>query len=75
MYIRSCLVSQPNNKLISNSEQSLNATSLSPKTFGVISSPNQSDKNSTNSQNDPGTTDENQISKLHTIKIRRNIIR
>ena len=30
--IRSCLVSQPKNKLISNGEQSINATDLSPIT-------------------------------------------
>ena len=34
--IRSRLVSQSNNKLISNSEQSLSVTDLSPITFGVI---------------------------------------
>ena len=42
--IRSCLVSQPKNKLISNSEQLLNATDLLPITFIVILSPKLSGK-------------------------------
>ena len=39
MSIRSCLVSQPKNKLISNSEQLFNATDLLPITFSVILPP------------------------------------
>ena len=40
MSIRSCLVIQPNNKLISNSEKFIkNATDLSPITFGTILPP------------------------------------
>ena len=69
MSIRSCIVSQPKNKLISNSEQSINAADLSPITFGIILPPNQSGKNSTNAQNNMGTTDENKNSKVRTIKI------
>ena len=55
MSIRSRLVSQPNNKLISNIEHLLNATYLSPITFGVILPPKLRGKISTNSQNNPGT--------------------
>ena len=40
MSIRSCLVSQPKNKLITNSEQLFYATDLLPITFGVILPPN-----------------------------------
>ena len=42
---------------------------LSPITFGVILSPKLRGKNSTNSQINPGTTDENKNSKVRTIKI------
>ena len=34
--IRSCLVSQPRDKLFSNNEQFFNATDLPPMTYGVI---------------------------------------
>jgi len=67
--IRSRLVSQPKNKLISNNEQLFNATDLSPITFGIISSPKPRGKNSTNSQINPGSSDENKNSKVRTIKI------
>ena len=67
--IRSHLVSQFNNKLISNNEQLFNATDLSIITFCIILSPNPPGKNSTNSQINSGTTDENIYSKLNTIKI------
>ena len=66
MSIRSHLVSQPKHKLISNREQLFNATDLSHITFGVILSPNIRSKNSTNSQNNPGTSDEYMNSKVHT---------
>ena len=69
MSIRSCLVSQPKNKLISNSEQLLNAMDLSPITYGVILLQNPRGKNSTNSKINPGTSDENKSSKAHTIKL------
>ena len=59
MSIRSSLVSQSKNKSISNNEQLFNVTNLSPITFGIILSPNPRSKNSTNSQNNPGTSDEN----------------
>ena len=67
--IRCCLVNQPKNKLISNSKQLLNATDLSPMSFGKILPPNPRGKNSTNSQINPGTSDENKNSKALTIKI------
>ena len=38
-------------------------------TFAIIISPNPRGKNSTNSHINPGTTDENQNSKVSTIKI------
>ena len=69
MYIRSCLVDQPKNKLNSNNEQLFNATNLSPITFGIILSPNPRGKNTTNSQINPTTTDENKNSKVRTIII------
>ena len=69
MYIRSCLVSQPKNKLISNSEQLFNATDLLPIIFGANLPPNPRGKISRNSQINPTTLDENQNSKVHTIKI------
>ena len=56
--IRSCLVSQPNNKLISNSELLFNVTDLWPITFGVILPPNLRGKISTNSQINLMTLDE-----------------
>ena len=40
-----------------------------PITFGVILPPNLRGKNLTNSQNNPGATDENKNSKLSTYKI------
>ena len=61
--IRSRLVSQPKSKLISNSEQSINATHLSPITFGVILLLELSSKISTNSQINPVNSDKNKISK------------
>ena len=67
--IRSRLVSQPNNKLVSNGEQSINATDLSPITFGVILLPKLCSKTSTNSQINPITSDENKNSKVCTNKI------
>ena len=69
MSIRSRLVSQPNNKLNSNSEQLFDATDLLHITFSVILPPKLSGKISTNSQNNPKTLDENRNSKVHTIKI------
>ena len=69
MSIRSLLVSQPKSKLFSNSEQLFNATDLSPITFGVILPPNSRDKTSTDFQINPGTLDENNNSKVCTIKI------
>ena len=69
MSIRTCLVSQPKNKLISNNEQLFNAIDLSPLTFGVILPPNPRSKKSTNSQINPGTQGENKNSKVLTIKI------
>ena len=50
MSIRSSLVSQPKNKLISNSEQLFNATDLSPIICGIILCLNPRGKNSINSQ-------------------------
>ena len=64
MSIRSRLVSQSKNKLISNNEQVFNATDLSPITFGVILPPNPRGKISTNSQINPGATDEKYYSKV-----------
>ena len=55
MSIRPRLVSQARNKLISNSEQQLNVTNLSLKTFGLILAPNPCGKNLANSQINPGT--------------------
>ena len=69
MSIRSCPVSQPNNKLISNCEQLFNATDLSPITFDVILPPKLRGKNSTNFQINQVTLDENKNSKVCTIKI------
>ena len=69
MSIRSRLASQPNNELISNTEQLFNAKDSSPITFGVILPPKPRGKISTNSQNNPATLDENKNSKVFTIKI------
>ena len=69
MCIRSCRVSQPNNKLISNGEQLLNATDLLPITFGIIFSLNPHGKTWTNTQISPRTTDESRNSEVCTIKI------
>ena len=69
MSIRSCLVSQPENKLISSSEQLFNAMALLPIIFGIILPSNPQGKNSTNSQINPGTTDENKKSNVHTIRV------
>ena len=59
MSIKSCLVSQPYNELMSNSEQLFDATDLSPIPFSVILPPKLSGKISTNSQINPETSDEN----------------
>ena len=69
MSIRSPLVNQDKNKLISNSEQLFNAADLLPITFNIILPSNLCNKNSTNSQINPGTTDKNKNSKVCTIKI------
>ena len=69
MYIRSHLISQTKNKLISISEQLFNATVLLPIIFGVILTPNQRGTNSTNSQNNLETSVGNKNSKACTIKI------
>ena len=70
MSIRSRLVSQTNNnESISNNEQSINSTDLSPITSGVIIPPKLRGKISTNSQINPVTLDENKNSKVLTIKI------
>ena len=69
MSIRSYLVSQIKNKLISNGKQLFNVMDLSPITFGVILPQDPQRKISTNSQINPGTSDENLISKVCTIKI------
>ena len=68
MSIRSCLVSQLKNKLISNSEQLSNATDLLTITFGAILPPNLWGKNATNSQINPGISSKNKNSKVCTIK-------
>ena len=67
--IRSRLVSQPKNKLNSNREQLLNASDLSPITFGVIIPPKPRGKISTNSQINQVNSDKNRNSKVCTIKI------
>ena len=67
--IRSRLVSQPNKKLNLNSEQVFHATDLSTITFSVILPPKLYSKISTNSQINPVDLDENNNSKVHTIKI------
>ena len=69
MSIRSCLVSQPKNKINWNSEQLFNATDFWPITFGIILFQNLRGKNSTNFQINPRTLDENKNSKVCTIKI------
>ena len=62
MSFRSRLVSPTkNNKSISNSEQLLNATDLSPITLGVILPPKLCSKISTNSQDKPGLSGENRV--------------
>ena len=60
MSITSRLVSQPKNKLISNSEQLFYVTDLSSNPRG---------KKLTNSQINLGTSDENKNSKVCTIKL------
>ena len=69
MSIRSSLESQPNNKLISNSEQLFNATDLSPIAFGVILPPDPRGKILTNYQISLGTLDEKKNLKVCTVKI------
>ena len=53
MTIRCRLKSQPNNKLISNNEQSISAIDLSPITFGAILCPKLRGKIAINSQISP----------------------
>ena len=72
MSIRSCLVSKPKNRLISNCEQSIDSTDLSPITFGVILSPKLRSKVLTNSKINTVTLDENKNYKAHTFKILLN---
>ena len=67
--IKPRLVSQPDKKLISNSEQLFNATDLLPITFGVILPSNLRGKISTNSQINLIILDENWNPKVRTIKI------
>ena len=69
MLIRYHPISQSRNKLISNGEQLFKATNSSPITLGVISPQKLYDNFSTNSQINPGTSDENRNSKVRTIKI------
>ena len=69
MSIRSRLVSQSNDLLISNSDQSINATDLSPITFGEILPPRLCGIISTNSQINLVNLDDNKRSKVRTIKI------
>ena len=69
MSIKSRLVSQPNHKFNSNNEKSINATDLSPNTFGVILLLTLRGKISTNSQVNLITSDENKNSNVCTIKI------
>ena len=69
MSIRSRLVSQPQNILISNSKQLFIAMGLLPITFGVFLPPNPRDKSFTNSQIYLGSSDESKNTKVHTIKI------
>ena len=69
MSIRSRLVSQSKNKLISNSEEYFNAMDLSSLTCDVILPPNPRGKNSTNSQINQGSLDEKRNSKVCTIKL------
>ena len=69
MSIRSRLVSQLKNKLISNSELFFYAIDLSPITFVVNLPPNPRGKISTNSSNNLGNTDKNKNSKARTIRI------
>ena len=67
--IRSRLVSHAKNNLISDSEHLFNSMDLLPITFCVILPPNSRGKNSTNFYINPGTLKENDIHKIHTIKI------
>ena len=69
MSIRSRLVSLPNNKLNSNSEQLFDATDLLSIIFVVFLPPKLRCKNSTDSQISLVTSDESRNSKVHTIKI------
>ena len=69
MSTRSCIVSQHNNGIISNSEQLFDVTDLLPFTYGIILSPNLCSKISANSQINLGTSDENNNSREHNIKI------
>ena len=69
LFIRSRLMSQAKNKLISNSEQLFNSTYVSPITFNVNLPSNPHNKYSTNSQINPATLDENKNLKVCTIKI------
>ena len=59
MSIRSRLVSQPNNKVISNNEQFFDARDLFPITFGIILPLNPGVKYLNHSEINMGTEDEN----------------
>ena len=69
MSIRSRVVSQPNNKLNSNSKQLFKAIDLSPITFVVILPPKLRGKISKYFLINPANLDENENSKVRTIKI------
>ena len=66
--IRSRLVSQTKNKLISNIEQLFNATDLMLISFGVNLPPKLRGKIPANSLINTGTSDENQNSKVRPTK-------
>ena len=68
-HIRSRLVKQPNKKLNSNSDQSIDSTDLSPITFGIILPSKLRGKISTNSQINPITSDKNRNYKVRIINI------
>ena len=63
MSIRSCLDNSFINDMNLNNKQLINATDLSPTTFGLILPPNPCGENSTSSQTNPGTIDEFKILK------------
>ena len=72
MSIRSCLISQLKNKLISNNEQVFNTTDSLSKTFRITLSLNTRGKNSANFQINLGITSENKSYKVYNIKILLN---